>query len=53
MTAYIIITRGKLPRYEKERQMRNTMDKFAAFGVVIAALAPALYTFTQISSGII
>lgn len=33
--------------------MRNSIEKFAAIGVVILSLAPAVYAFSQISSGII
>lgn len=33
--------------------MRNTVEKFTAFGVVLACVVPALYTFSQISSGIV
>ncbi len=33
--------------------MRNSIEKIAALFVVIAAIAPAVYTFGQISSGIV
>jgi len=32
--------------------MRNSVERLAALFVVIAAIAPAVYTFSQISSGI-